>query len=122
MKKILIIEDDEGVARLLEEELADDGYLVKRVVNGQEALSACASFGPDLITLDLKMPVMDGIEFLEAYRSENHRTPIVICTSYPELKQDFKTWASDAYIVKSGDTHQLKAAIRELIARTTPPV
>ncbi len=121
MRKILIVEDDEGVARLLEEELADDGYLVKRAVNGREALSACASFGPDLITLDLKMPVMDGIEFLDAYRSENHRTPIVICTAYPEFKQDFKTWASDAYIVKSGDTHQLKAAIRELLARTTPP-
>lgn len=119
MKKILIIEDDAGVAQLLEEELTEEGYEVRRAGDGQEALTACEAFRPDLITLDLKMPVMSGLEFLEVYRVEHPDTPIVICTAYPEFKQDFKVWASDAYIVKSGDTSKLKATIRNLLTRPT---
>ncbi|MFQ5896427.1 MAG: response regulator [Nitrospinota bacterium] len=121
MKKILIIEDDKGVAQLLEEELTEEGYEVRRAANGRDALAVCKAFVPDLITLDLKMPVMDGLEFLEMYRVEHPHTPIVICTAYPEFKQDFKVWASDAYVVKSGDMSQLKAIIRDLLARSTAP-
>lgn len=119
MKRILIVEDDDGVAQLLEEELTEEGYLVRRAVDGKEALEACQSFQPDLITLDLKMPVMDGLEFLDAFRQENPHTPIVICTAYPEFKRDFKVWASDAYIVKSGDTSRLKATIRSLLGTSS---
>jgi CheY-like chemotaxis protein len=119
MKKILVVEDDEGVSLLLKEELADEGYYVERAANGKEAMDACEKLQPDLITLDLKMPVMDGLEFLDAYRMKNSETPIVICTAYPEFKQNFKVWASDAYIVKSGDTTQLKKAIKGLLSRTT---
>lgn len=122
MKKILIVEDDEGVGLLLKEELVDEGYHVKLVANGQEALAVCESFEPDLISLDLKMPVMDGIEFLEAYRMDNPHTPVVICTAYPEFKQNFKVWASDAYVVKSGDTGKLKITIKELLNRPARPV
>jgi CheY-like chemotaxis protein len=121
MKKILVVEDDEGVALLLEEELTEEGYEVTRVANGKEALEACDDCEPDLITLDLKMPVMDGLEFLDAYRQRNPQTPIVICTAYPEFKQNFKVWASDAYVVKSGDTSHLKEAIKELLSRPREP-
>ena len=118
MKKILVVEDDEGVGMLLEEELSEEGYNVKRVTNGKEALDVCKKFQPDLITLDLKMPVMDGLEFLDAFRTNNPETPIVICTAYPEFKQNFKVWASDAYIVKSGDSRHLKEAVKGLLCRT----
>ncbi len=64
------------------------------------------------------MPVMDGLEFLDAYRIKYPQTPIVICTAYPEFKQNFKVWASDAYVVKSGDTTHLKKAIRGLLSRS----
>src|SRR5947209_10474745 len=64
-RRILVVEDDEGVRRTLEDVLSDSGYSVAFATDGAQAIERMAQFQPDLIVLDLHMPGMDGWEFLE---------------------------------------------------------
>jgi len=115
MKKIMIVDDEESIRLLYKEELEEDGFMVDVAKNGQEALEKLSLFKPDLITLDIKMPVMDGIEALKRIRELDRQLPIILCSAYGEYKQDFTTWASDAYVVKCADLTDLKSTIRRLL-------
>ena len=115
MKKILIVDDEESIRFLYKEELEEEGYIVECAKNGEEALEKLAAFQPDLISLDIKMPVMDGIEALKRIREKERRLPIILCSAYGEYKQDLTTWASDAYVVKCADLTNFKSIIRKLL-------
>jgi CheY-like chemotaxis protein len=115
MKKILIVDDEESIRFLYKEELEEDGYIVECAKNGEEALEKLIVFKPDLISLDIKMPVMDGIEALKRIREKERHLPIILCSAYGEYKQDLTTWASDAYVVKCADLTQFKSTIRKLL-------
>jgi len=115
MKKIMIVDDEENIRFLYKEELEDDGFAVELAQNGREALEKLPLFKPDLITLDIKMPVMDGIEALKRIRETERQIPIILCSAYGEYKQDITTWASDAYVVKCADLTELKTTIRKLL-------
>ncbi len=115
MSKILIVDDEENIRFLYKEELEDEGYTVELAKNGEEALEKVDLFHPDLITLDIKMPGMDGIEVLKRIREQKRDLPIILCSAYGEYKQDLTTWASDAYVVKCADLTELKETIRKLL-------
>jgi two-component system response regulator (stage 0 sporulation protein F) len=115
MKKILIVDDEESIRFLYREELEEDGFIVEVANNGEEALEKLPLFKPDLITLDIKMPGMNGIETLKRIRESDRQLPIIMCSAYGEYKQDFTTWASDAYIVKCADLTELKMTICKLL-------
>ncbi len=115
MKKILVVDDEENIRELYRDELAEEGYEVELAANGLEALSKIETFRPDLVTLDVKMPGIDGIEVLRRVREKNRSLPVVLLTAFGEFRQDFNTWASDAYIVKSHDTTELKQTVRRLL-------
>jgi CheY-like chemotaxis protein len=115
MKKILIVDDEESIRLLYKEELEEEGFAVELANNGRDALEKLPLFNPDLITLDIKMPVMDGIEALKRIREVDRQLPIILCSAYGEYKQDFTTWASDAYVVKCADLTDLKSTIRRLL-------
>ncbi len=115
MKRILVVDDEDSIRFLYKEELEEEGYLVECAKNGEEALEKLSSFHPDLISLDIKMPVMDGIETLKRIREKERQLPIVLCSAYGEYKQDFTTWASDAYVVKCADLTNFKSTIRKLL-------
>ena len=115
MKRIMIVDDEENIRFLYKEELEEDGFMVELAKNGQEALDKLSLFKPDLITLDIKMPGMDGIETLKRIRETERHLPIIMCSAYGEYKQDFTTWASDAYLVKCADLTELKTTIRKLL-------
>ncbi len=115
MKKILIVDDEENIRILYKEELEEEGFHVDLAKNGPEALEKVSTFQPDLITLDIKMPGMDGIEVLKRIRETQRKIPIVMCSAYGDYKQNLVTWASDAYVVKCADLTELKSIIRRLL-------
>jgi CheY-like chemotaxis protein len=115
MKKILVVDDEESIRFLYKEELEEEGFIVELAQNGKEALEKLPLFKPDLITLDIKMPVMDGIEALKRIREVERQLPVILCSAYGDYKQDLTTWASDAYIVKCADLTDLKTTIRKLL-------
>ena len=115
MKKILVVDDEESIRELYRADLAEEGYEVDLAADGLQALHRLEVFRPDLITLDVKMPGIDGIETLRRIREKNPTLPVILVTAFGEFKQDFNTWASDAYIVKSHDTTELKSTVRRLL-------
>ena len=114
-KTILVVDDEENIRFLYKEELTDEGYEVILAGNAEEALEKIVQQRPDLITVDIKMPGMDGLEFLQKLKEEEKEIPVILCSAYGSYKQDFRVWASDAYVVKSADMSELKGAIKDIL-------
>jgi len=117
-KRILIVDDEENIRLLYSEELKDAGYEVDMAKDAKEAQKKIDIQKPDLITLDIRMPGIDGIEFLRRFREHDKTTPVVLCTAYSDYKQDFRIWASEAYVVKSSNLEPLKNTIREVLEKS----
>lgn len=115
MRTILVVDDEAAIRLLYQEELEEAGYSVRVAADAQEALRMMQEARPDLMTIDIKMPGMDGIELLRRVREIHRNLPIIICSAYGDFRRDFGTWASDAYLTKSSDLSELKAKIRELL-------
>ena len=115
-EKILVVEDEEGLRLLYEEELKAEGYEVLTAQNGREAIQQLDE-KPDLIILDIVMPVMDGIEALGRIVGKERKIPIILNTSYPGYRDDFMSWAADAYVTKSIDLTELKKKVRDLLEK-----
>jgi CheY-like chemotaxis protein len=115
MKRILVVDDEEAIRQLYQEELSEAGYQVELAANGAEALRKVEKARPDLMTIDIRMPGMDGIELLGRVRETHQDLPIIICTAYGDFKSDFGTWASDAFLTKSADLQELKRKVHELL-------
>lgn len=114
-KRILLVDDEEGIQLLYRGEFEDDGYEVDSAYNGEEALEKFRDQSFDLVILDINMPGMNGIEVLRQMKEINPELPVILSTAYPEYKQDFGTWASEDYIVKSANLDELKAAIHKYL-------
>jgi len=112
MKKILVADDEMSIRLLYSEELKEEGYDVITAANGKEALEVVAREPLDLVILDIKMPEMSGIEVLRQIKEKFPNLPVLLSSAYSEYKQDFGTWASEEYLVKSSDLEDLKAAVR----------
>ncbi|RTZ93546.1 MAG: response regulator [Deltaproteobacteria bacterium] len=115
MKKILVVDDEEAIRSLYRMELEEAGFEVKTAESGEKALEIMEGFEPDLVTLDIKMPGMDGLAVLGEIRKRGKDFPVILCSAYGEYKQDFSSWASDAYIVKSSDVEELVRTVRDLL-------
>jgi CheY-like chemotaxis protein len=115
METVLIVDDEANQRRLYQEELTDEGYLVKLAENGKQALESIAELPPDLVVLDIRMPVMDGLEALGKIIGKERNIPVIIHSAYSSYKDDFISWAADGFVVKSANLAELKSKIRELL-------
>jgi DNA-binding response OmpR family regulator len=115
MKKILLVEDEQPLCLLYEEELSAEGYEVTSVHDADSALDALKEGAFDLIITDIRMPGKDGVELIAQIMGLRKDVPIIINTAYQSYKEDFMTWAADAYVVKSSSLAELKAKVRELV-------
>jgi two-component system response regulator (stage 0 sporulation protein F) len=116
--KILIVEDDECQRFLYSEELKEEDYDPILAKNGKEAMQFLRTMKPDLVVLDVVMPVMDGMEALGRMIGWYRDVPIILHTSYPQYKEDFISYAADAYVNKSSDLTDLKRVIGNLLKRS----
>jgi CheY-like chemotaxis protein len=114
-KKILVVDDEEGLRLLYKEELQDEGYEVILASSGSESLKRLQESSVDIVLLDIKMPDMDGVEVLRRIKEKWNDLPVVLCTAYPHYKHEFGTWASDAYVIKSSDLTELKQTLRDIL-------
>ena len=121
MEKILVVEDDEVQRLLYCGELAEAGYEVILAANGKEALKQLDKAKADLVIWDIIMPVMDGIEALGKIIREHRDVPVILNTAYSSYKDDFMSWAADAYVVKSADLGELRAKVREILGDSRSP-
>lgn len=117
MNKILIVEDEDALCLLYEEELGAEGYDVTTVRDAEGALDLLGRERYDLIVTDIRMPGRDGVELITQIVGLRKDIPIIINTAYQSYKDDFMTWAADAYVVKSSSLVELKARIKDLLAR-----
>jgi two-component system response regulator (stage 0 sporulation protein F) len=115
MKKILVVDDEENICRLYKEELEDLGYEVMTAGDGTSALAAMEGTRFDLVTLDMRMKGMDGIETLRKMKEKDSNLPVIISSAYEEYKNDFGSWCSEAYIVKSADMESLRDTIKKIL-------
>ncbi|MBI4977587.1 MAG: response regulator [Spirochaetes bacterium] len=116
-KTILVIDDEKNIRTLFEEEFKEAGFSVIATDDGHEALKILDRQKIDLITLDIKMPKMDGIEFLGKVREKHKHLPIIICTAYDNYRQEFSVWSADSYVLKSADMSEIKEKINKIIGQ-----
>ncbi len=113
--RILIVEDEKSLCLLYDEELSRDGYKVTCAFDADTALELLKSGDFDLIITDIRMPGKDGIELIGRIMGVKGDIPIIINTAYSSYKEDFMTWAADAYVIKSSSMKELKSRIGELL-------
>lgn len=104
-KKILIVEDDEGMASVYLTRLQAEGFEVVHVPNGEDALAAAISFKPDLVLLDVMMPKISGFDVLDIFRNTpattNLKVVMLTALSQPADKEKAMSLGVDDYLVKS---------------------
>ena len=119
--RLLVADDDPRVSALVERALADD-FDVAAEPNGARAVDAVARCHPDLVVLDVEMPVMDGIEACRRIRAANPSVPIVILTGHTEsvaVEQAFAAGATD-YLAKPFTPVLLRTRLRACLLRQDP--
>jgi len=116
--KVLIIEDDFDVARLIQLHLAGDGREVLVAQRGDEALELARRERPDLITLDILLPDIDGFTLLEQLKSDpvTEDTPVVVVSVLPDRGECLRLGAVD-YVTKPIDEQRLLQTVRGVLAR-----
>ncbi|HVN81902.1 MAG TPA: response regulator [Terriglobia bacterium] len=119
MKRILVVDDERNLLKLYEKELREEGYEVLTASSGREALGFLDGIAFDLVILDIRMPEMDGMETLRRIMESPSSPPLILNTAYSMYKDDFLTWAADAYVVKSSDLSELKTKTSEILKRSS---
>jgi DNA-binding response OmpR family regulator len=118
MKNILIVDDEDDIRSLYASELEGDGYATHAVASGEEALQYIEiNPGIDLVILDIKMGLLDGLQVLEKLRGKKSNVPVILNSAYSTYKNNFTSWLADAYLVKSPNLDELKGQVKELLVR-----
>lgn len=119
-KKILIVEDDPGISLGLKDEFESEGYVVLAADNGEKGWEAAKNQKPDLIILDVMLPILDGYEVCRRLRMEGNRTPIIMLTV--KDKEIDKVLGlelgADDYVTKPFSLRELIARAKAIFRRT----
>lgn len=117
MAKIFLIEDEPNLQLLYRVEIESMGHEVVCAGNGRAALKCLEEVKPDLIVLDIQMAEGDGLEFITRMLDTRLSVPVIINSAFSHYKNDFMSWAAEAYVVKSSDVTELKDTIEKVLAK-----
>jgi len=117
-KKILAVDDEKHIVRLVQVNLERAGYLVVTASDGKEALTKVAEENPDLVVLDVMMPYMDGFEVLQNLRRNpsTRDIPVIMLTAKAQDADVFKGWQSgvDLYLTKPFNPMELLSFVKRI--------
>jgi DNA-binding response OmpR family regulator len=121
-KRILVVEDDAVLSRLLEINLVAEGFEVECVADGGLVPARARAFGPDLIILDLMLPGLHGFTLLEALGQAAHRAPVIVLSVLGQRADKLKglRLGADDYVTKPFDREELIARIHAVLRRARP--
>lgn len=115
--RILVVEDDPHIRRIMSMGLKLEGYDVITAENGLEGIEKFTSYGADAITLDLMMPVMDGLTFIQKLRSEiNQEVPIIVLTSVDleDATRDLAEYGASAIVIKPATVQEIISTLKQV--------
>ena len=117
-EKILVVDDEEPIAKILEFNLAQNGYQVELAFDGEQALAKADSFQPDLVILDIMLPKLDGWQVCQRLRQET-TVPIIMLTAKDEETDKVLglELGADDYVTKPFSPRELLARVRALLRR-----
>ncbi len=116
--KVLVLDDDRDLLSLVAFVLEEDGYEVKTATDGREGLDAVQREMPDLILLDMKMPVMDGWEFAREFHSKfDSKVPIVVLTAAADARRSAEEVGAVGWIGKPFDLDTLTNTVKRNIQK-----
>lgn len=119
MLKILIAEDDRELRRMFAHVLIKNGYSVKEVANGKEALDAIDTDYYDLVISDIMMPIIDGYELVRTLRDSGNTTPVMMITAkdaFDDMRLGFLS-GSDDYMIKPININEMVLRVQALLRR-----
>jgi len=121
-ERILIIEDDQAILKILQRGLAYEGYTVDTAVEGRSGLMLAREHQPDLVILDWMLPGMDGLEVCHRLRTSSGSVPILMLTAKDTVQDRVQGLdaGADDYLVKPFNLDELLARVRALLRRTQP--
>ena len=121
-KRVLVVEDDPSIARLLEVELADAGYDVEIAATGAAGLAAIEREEPAIVVLDVRLPDVDGLSVCRQARRSGHSMPILMLTALDRVGDRVigLDAGADDYLAKPFAIEELLARLRALTRRATP--
>jgi two-component system, OmpR family, alkaline phosphatase synthesis response regulator PhoP len=119
-KRILVIEDESNIAEAIRLNLSFHGYEAKIAADGDKGLKLWRSWKPDMIILDLMMPVLDGFSVLKSIRNEDERIPVLILSARGHTKDKIKglRYGVDDYLSKPFDLEEFLLRVERLIKKT----
>jgi two-component system, OmpR family, alkaline phosphatase synthesis response regulator PhoP len=111
--RVLVVEDEVSIRLLVSEFLQDAGYEVETAMNGKEGIECLNQRRPDVVVLDLMMPIMDGRTFLQSCRSAetSDHLPVVVMSAALQGKDQVQDLGIEAFFTKPFDLDELLAAI-----------
>ncbi|MBU8871112.1 MAG: response regulator [Gemmatimonadales bacterium] len=115
MSKILIVDDEPHLRLLYETELRRAGFETMTASNADQGLEFVETMKPDLVILDIRMAGMDGIEALQHIIERDNNIPVVLNTAFSSYRDNYLTWAADAYVTKSSDVTELVTTVEGLL-------
>jgi DNA-binding response OmpR family regulator len=121
--RVLVVEDDLALSRVLRDNLVFEGYEVRCVEDGDRAVGAAREFVPDLVLLDVMLPGRDGFELVGLLR-EGGRTPVIMLTARGQKADKLRglDLGADDYVTKPFDLEELLARVRAVLRRTSGTV
>lgn len=118
MSKILVIEDDFDLSKIIYDFLQNDGYCIKQVYDGDTGMEEAKSFHPDLIILDIMLPKVDGIEICRSIRTYSHAPIIIISAKSSDMDKLLSLGVgADDYLTKPFSMIELTARVKSHLRR-----
>ncbi|MBE3572754.1 MAG: response regulator [Moorella humiferrea] len=114
---MLVVDDQRGVRTLLQLAFQEEGYQVATAVNGRDALRQVERWRPDVVLMDVRMPVMGGLETLPRIKTIAPQTAVIIMSAYVEVEavDEIRRMGADDFIYKPFDLEELKAKVKAVL-------